>query len=94
MSNDTPKTGTSPVTVVNDESSTEEKRPNILVRAARKIKSTPPRTALAVGAGVALVGAGAYLGRKTAPLSVEIVVDDFDVEPVLVTPESDDSQSA
>jgi hypothetical protein len=43
-----------------------EKRPNVFVRGYRKIRSTPPKTAIAVGLGVGLVTAGAVLGRKTS----------------------------
>lgn len=72
-----------------DESSTpKEKKPNVFKRGFRKIKSTPPKTALAVAGGVALVTAGALLGRKTAPLHLEVVDSDFDPEPMLVTPDA------
>ena len=80
MSNDTPKNTTAPVAAVPDETSSESKRPNVLVRAARKIKSTPPRTALAVGAGVALVGVGAFLGRRTAPDQL-VILAESDLDP-------------
>lgn len=62
-----------------------EKQPNAIVRGFRKIKNTPPKTAIAVGLGVVLVGAGTVLGRKTAPLHVEIVESDVEIEPMLVT---------
>jgi hypothetical protein len=92
MSND-PKSTESTVAAVPTDSP-EEKRPNVLVRAARKIKSTPPRTAIAVGAGVALVGVGAFLGRRTAPLSIEIVEADFEPEPLVTTSDEDDTTVA
>lgn len=83
MSNDKPVTSITTPIEVTPADSTETKRPNVLVRAYRKIKTTPPRTALAVGAGVALVSAGAFLGRKSAPYHVAVVEDDFEPEPVL-----------
>lgn len=67
-----------------------EKRPNVLVRVGRKIKQTPPKTALAVVGGVVLVTAAAVAGRKSAPYHVEIVDSELELEPVLVTP-SDES---
>lgn len=67
----------------------EEKRPNILIRGARKIKQTPPKTALAVLGGVGLVAAGAWMGRSSAPYHVEIVDSETPLEPILVTPSSD-----
>ncbi len=59
-----------------------EKKPNAFVRGFRKIKSTPPKTALAVAGGVALVTAGAMLGRKTANLHPVIIDSDagFDAD--------------
>lgn len=70
-----------------------EKKPNAFVRGYRKIKNTPPKTAVAVAAGVALVTAGAVLGRKTAPYHVAVVEDEFVPEPLFEVPASDD-QSA
>lgn len=64
-----------------------EKKPNPIVRLARKVKSTPPKTALAVAGGIGLVALGAALGRGTASHHVAIVEDDFEVEPLLVTGE-------
>lgn len=69
----------------------EVKQPNIFVRAGRKIKNTPPKTALAVAGGLVLVGAGAFLGRSTAPYHVEIVDSELELEPLFVTPASDDA---
>jgi hypothetical protein len=95
MSNKTPSD--SPVSNITsmptDESATPavEKKPNAAKRAYRKIKSTPPKTAIAIVGGVALVTAGAMLGRKTAPLHLEVVDSDFDVEPMFVTPETEES---
>lgn len=66
-----------------------EKQPNVLVRGFRKIKSTPPKTAIAVAGGVALVTAGAVLGRRTAPYHVAVVEGDFQPEPILETPASE-----
>lgn len=91
MSNDktTPQTAPTelvPPTVV-------EKQPNALVRGYRKIKNTPPKTAIAVVGGVVLVAAGAALGRKTAPYHVAVVEDEFEPEPLFEVPTSDD-QSA
>lgn len=74
-----------------------EKKPNPIVRIARKVKSTPPKTALAVAGGIGLVALGAALGRSTASTHIAIVEDDFDVEPLLVTGEvveSHDTQTA
>lgn len=76
---------------------TVEKQPNFIVRAARKIKTTPPKTALAVAGGVALVAVGAALGRSTAATHIAIVEDDFQPEPLFVTGEvveSPDTQTA
>lgn len=76
---------------------TVEKKPNVFVRAARKIKQTPPKTALAVAGGIGLVALGAALGRSTASTHIAIVEDDFDVEPLLVTGEvveSNETQTA
>lgn len=71
---------------------TETKQPNPVVRAYRKIRATPPKTAIAVVGGVALVGAGAFLGRKSASYHVEVVEDDFEPEPVLLlNDQSEDS---
>lgn len=67
----------------------EVARPNVLVRAFRKIRTTPPKTALAVVGGVALVSAGAVMGRKTAPLHLEIVDNEIELPPMLVTPASE-----
>lgn len=74
-----------------------EKKPNLAKRVVSKIKSTPPKTAIAVVGGVVLVAAGAALGRSTASTHIAIVEDDFDVEPLLVTGEvveSPDTQTA
>lgn len=72
-----------------------EKKPNPIVRAYRKIKNTPPKTAIAVVGGVVLVSAGAVLGRKTAPYHVAVVEDEFVPEPLFEVPVSDsDDQSA
>jgi len=76
---------------------TVEKQPNIIVRAARKIKQTPPKTAIAVVGGVGLVALGAALGRGTAAHHIAIVEDDFEPEPILVTGEfveSNDTKTA
>lgn len=70
-----------------------EKKPNVLVRGYRKIRSTPPKTAIAIIGGVGLVTAGAVLGRKTAPYHVAVVEDEFVPEPLFEVPASDD-QSA
>jgi hypothetical protein len=72
---------------------TETKRPNVLVRAARKIKSTPPKTAIAVVGGVALVSAGAILGRKSASYHVELVESPTEPEPVLQLTEAEEPSS-
>jgi len=66
---------------------TVEKQPNVIVRGFRKIKQTPPKTALAVAGGIGLVALGAALGRNTAAHHIAIVEDDFDPEPLLVTGE-------
>lgn len=71
-----------------------EKRPNVAVRAFRKIKNTPPKTALAVAGGVALVAAGAMLGRSTASYHVEVVDSELELEPILVTPASEESSDS
>jgi hypothetical protein len=89
MSNDT--TTKSPVAAVPADS-TEEKAPNAVVRTFRRIKTTPKKTAIAVGLGVGLVAAGAFLGRKSANSHLEIVQDDYEPEPLVVT--STDEQSA
>lgn len=68
-----------------------EKQPNVLVRGFRKIRSTPPKTAIAVVGGVALVTAGAVLGRKTAPYHVAVVEDEFVPEPLFEVPAADES---
>lgn len=89
---------TSPITIANPPgdaaTSDETKRPNPLVRAYRKVKATPPKTAIAVVGGVALVGAGAFLGRKSAPYHVE-VVESTELEPVIqvvdATEDNDDT---
>jgi hypothetical protein len=76
---------------------TVEKQPNAIVRGFRKIKQTPPKTALAVAGGIGLVALGAALGRNTAAHHIAIVEDDFDPEPLLVTGEvveSPDTQTA
>jgi len=96
---------TTPTAVPTDDSSTEEsqtmvpveKKPNPIVRIARKIKQTPPKTALAVAGGIGLVALGAALGRNTASTHVAIVSDDYEPEPILVTGEvveSNDTQTA
>lgn len=95
MSNNTPSE--TPVhdisSMPTDESTTAvvEKKPNPFVRGYRKIKSTPPKTAIAVVGGVALVTAGAMLGRKTAPLHIEVIDSEFEPEPMLVTPDSEET---
>lgn len=71
-----------------------EKQPNFLVRGFRKIKNTPPKTAIAVVGGVALVAAGAVLGRSTAPYHVAIVEDEFQPEPLLEVPAADESDQS
>lgn len=73
-----------------DETKTEtvEKRPNVFVRGARKIKQNP-KTALAVVGGALLVTAGAVAGRKTAPLYLEVHDSEVDVPPMLVTPDTE-----
>ncbi len=98
MSNDKTPTET-PVhdisTMPTDETTTTvvEKKPNAIVRGFRKLKQTPPKTALAIGLGVGLVAAGTVLGRKTAPLHLEVVASDIELEPVFVTPASDDEST-
>jgi len=75
---------------------TVEKQPNVIVRGFRKIKQTPPKTALAVVGGVGLVALGAALGRSTAAHHIAIVEDDFDPEPIIVhseVVESNDTQT-
>lgn len=92
MSNDKSQNAVPNITSMPTDDSTTpvaEKRPNPIVRGYRKIRQTPPKTALAIGLGVGLVTVGAVLGRKTAPLHLEIVESDFELEPVLVTPDSD-----
>lgn len=72
-----------------------EKKPNVFVRAARKIRSTPPKTAIALTGGVLLVAAGTVLGRKTAPYHVAVVEGEFVPEPLFEVPASDsDDKSA
>lgn len=75
--------------------STESKRPNIAVRAWNRLRNNP-KTAIAVVGGVALVSAGAFVGRKTAPYHVELVEDDVELEPLVLvaSDDFDDSQSA
>lgn len=52
------------------------------------------RTTLIAGAlGVTLVGAGAYGGRKTAPLHLEVVDSETDIEPMLQIPSSESSDT-
>lgn len=92
MSNDKPTPQTVP-TAPAIEGVVVEKQPNVLVRAFRKIKNTPPKTAIAVVGGVALVSAGAVLGRRTAPYHVAVIEDEFVPEPLFEVPASDD-QSA
>lgn len=75
MSNETKSPVAAVPADVQTDDSTETKRPNILVRGYRKAKANPKLT-LAVVAGVGLVSGAAYLGRKTAPYSVEIVETD------------------
>lgn len=70
---------------------TVEKQPNVIVRAARKIKQTPPKTAIAVVGGVGLVVLGAALGRNTAAHHITIVESDFEPEPLIVTGEVEES---
>jgi hypothetical protein len=84
-----------------EESSTDvtlvEKKPNLVKRVGNKIKSVPPKTALAVVGGTVLVVVAASLGRATASTHLEIVNDDFDPEPLIVTGdvvESTDTQTA
>lgn len=93
MSDKTP-TVTAVPTADAGESSSETKRPNPLVRAYRKIKTTPPRTAIAVVGGVALVGAGAFLGRKSASTQIEVHFDDSDQEPLVIVESTDDTTVA
>lgn len=68
-----------------------EEKPNALVRGFRKIRSTPPKTAIAIVGGVALVTAGAVLGRKTAPYHVAVIEDEFVPEPLFEVPPADES---
>jgi hypothetical protein len=94
MSNDKPTVVTTAPAETDTTVQIEEKRPNVLVRAARAIKREP-KTTLAVVAGTALVAGSAFLGRKTAPLHIQIVESDIELEPVLQTPDtSDDTKSA
>lgn len=96
---------TPPPTVTPDQPAAEsvaivapvEKQPNALVRGFRKIKQTPPKTALAVVGGIGLVALGAALGRNTAAHHIAIVETDFEPEPILVTGEvveSNDTKTA
>lgn len=62
-----------------------QKKPNPLIRIARKVKQTPPKTAIAVIGGVGLVLAGVALGRNTASTHLELVTDDYDPEPLIVS---------
>lgn len=83
MSNDnTTVPPTAPAGVPTD-APTEVKRPNVVVRTFRAIKNDP-KTTLAVVAGVGLVAGSAFLGRKTAPLHIEIVESPIELEPVIV----------
>jgi hypothetical protein len=93
MSNDKPVTSITAPIEVSSADSTETKRPNVLVRTYRKVRNTPPRTAIAVGAGVALVGAGAFLGRKSASYHVEVVEDDLEPSPVFLVNDADSDDS-
>jgi len=84
-----------------EESSTDvtlvEKKPHFAKRVVNKIKSTPPKTALAVVGGVVLVTVAAAAGRATASTHLEIVNDDFEPEPLIVTGdvvESSETQTA
>lgn len=89
-----PSTGEAPAANPVIEGVVVEKKPNIFVRGFRKIKNTPPKTAVAVVGGVALVAAGAVLGRSTAPYHVAIVEDEFAPEPLLEVPSADESDQS
>ena len=74
--NTTPAADVTTLPIAESVSTPAEKRPNVLVRGYRSIKQTPPKTALAVLGGVALVGLGAALGRQTG--NVFVVLDNTD----------------
>lgn len=91
MSNETKSPVAAVPADVQTDTSTETKRPNILVRGYRWMR-TNPKTTIAVVAGSALVGGAALLGRKTAPYHVEIVeTDESEVFEPLETTVLDDS---
>lgn len=98
------KTTTTPTAVPTDAEATEsstdvtlvEKQPNPLVRGWHAIKRNP-KTTLAVVGGAVLVTVAAAAGRATAGSHVEIVNDDYEPEPILVTGdvvESTDTKTA
>lgn len=74
-----PNDNPTPITIAGQaeevtEKTVAEKKPNVIVRGYRKCRRNPKNT-LAVIGGVALVAAGAVIGRSTAPSSDDASVD-------------------